>query len=232
MKTTSAITVPFNVKTLKTRQIEGHGAVFGNVDLGGDVILRGAFAESLEEHARDDTTPQMFWMHNWEKVAGRWDDMREDDYGLAVKGTLAPTQLGDEMRALLKMKAVRGLSIGYLIKDAEYKDDGVRVLKSLDLIETSLVSLAMNPLAQVEAVKARLSAAGEYVPTAREFERKLRDVGLSGKIAKRILSATFADPGRDASGIEKDAIAELCELVNQSTEQTQIDTIRSLTRGR
>jgi phage head maturation protease len=39
------------------------------------------------------------------------------------------TALGDEMHALLKMGAIRGLSIGYRVDEADYNSDGVRLLK-------------------------------------------------------------------------------------------------------
>lgn len=225
------LTIPLELKTLKTRQIEGHGSIFGNVDLGGDVVARGAFRDTLAEHEAAGTMPQMFFMHDWSKVPGRWDDMAEDELGLAVKGTLAKTDLGNEMRELLQMKAVRGLSIGFFINDAEYKDDGVRVIKSVDLIETSIVSLAMNPLAQITAAKSRLSAAGEYVPTPREFERRLRDVGLSQRIAKRLV-ATMRDETsyRDDSELENAGIAELLDALDRDTSQAHVDTIRAITR--
>lgn len=224
------LTVPLEIKRLQTRQLSGHGSVFGNVDLGGDVVARGAFADTLAEHEKNDSIPQMFWMHNPEKVAGRWDDMHEDDTGLAVEGTLAKTPLGDEMRTLFGMKAVRGLSIGYITTDADYKDDGVRVIKSVDLYEVSLVSLAMNPLAQVEAVKSRLSAAGEYVPTAREFEHSLRDVGLSRNCAKKLVSVASHGTQRDVDGIESEAIAEVLASAKRATDDITVATIRNITR--
>ncbi len=49
----------------------------------------------------------------------------------------------------------------------------------------------MNPLAQVTHAKSRLSASGEYVPTPREFERILRDVGCSKTVAKRVCGKVF-----------------------------------------
>jgi hypothetical protein len=108
-----------------------------------------------------------------------------------VKGELADTQLGNEIRTLLGMKAVRGLSIGYRTVDADYNEDGVRILKELELIEVSVVSLAMNPLAKVESAKARLSGAGHYVPSEREFERSLRDAGYSKSVAHQLCAKVF-----------------------------------------
>ena len=217
------------LKALKNRQIEGHGSVFGNVDLGGDVVLPGAFKRTLAEHKANGTLPQMFRMHDPSQVPGRWDSMAEDDYGLAVKGTLADTQLGNEMRTLAKMDAVRGLSIGYYISDLDYDGDGNRLLKSVDLVETSLVSLAMNPLAQITAAKARLSNAGEYVPTPRQFERKLRDVGLSSKVAKRVVSAVYGKE-RDVTNLERDGIGSLCDALGKAVSDAEIDVIANLTR--
>lgn len=223
------LTVPLTLKGLKARQIEGHGSVFGNVDLGGDVVVRGAFRETLATHKAAGTMPQMFFMHNWDQVPGRWDEMAEDDTGLSVTGTLAKTQLGDEIRTLAEMKAVRGLSIGYHAEDVDYGDDGVRLIKQVDLVEVSIVSLAMNPLAAITASKARLSATGEYVPTRREFERKLRDVGLSQSTAKKLVASAFDSPSRDVDGLETDSIAEMIELCGQIASDMQVAAIKNIT---
>jgi hypothetical protein len=167
----------------------------------------------------------MFWMHDAARVPGRWLEMGEDDKGLAVKGELAETELGREMRTLAQMKAVRGLSIGYQIKDADFDDDGNRLLKEIDLWEVSLVSLAMNPLAQIESAKSRLSSAGEYIPTEREFEKSLRAAGCSKNIARALIAKIFdggevggmpAEPRWDADDIDAEAKA-LLESLERST---------------
>ena len=200
------LTVPLEIKSLSARQIEGHGSVFGNVDLGGDVVIPGAFKKSLNRHKQAGTMPQMFWMHDPSRVPGAWVDAKEDSYGLALVGTLADTELGNEMRTLANMKAVRGLSIGYQALDVDYDKDGNRLLKEIDVWEVSLVSLAMNPLARIEASKSRLSAAGEYVPSEREFERFLREHGYSKGVARSMVSKVFdSDPGGMPDGRRWDA---------------------------
>lgn len=185
---TQKITVPLEIKSLESREFAGYGSVFGNTDLGGDVVMRGAFKRSLAEKKKAGQMPALFWMHDPSRVPGKWIDMDEDKHGLAVRGVLAETPLGDEIHTLLKMEAVRGLSIGFVTRDQDFDDDGNRLIKEVDLWEVSVVSLPMNPLAQVAHVKSQLSAAGEYVPTAREFERILRDVGCSQSVAKRMVA--------------------------------------------
>lgn len=185
--------LPLEIKAVEGREFVGHGSVFKNVDLGDDIVVKGAFTKTLAQHKAAGTLPAMFWMHDPSRVAGKWTDMYEDDYGLVVKGLLADTDLGNEIHTLLKMEAVRGLSIGYITRDYDYDKAGNRLIKQADLFEVSVVSLPMNPLAQVTHVKSRLSATGEYVPSPREFERILRDVGCSKSVAKRIIHKLFED---------------------------------------
>ena len=158
--------------------------------------------------------------------------MSEEDTGPKVLGTLADTPLGYEIATLTRMKAVRGLSIGYQVLEVDYTADGDRLLKVLDLGEVSIVSLAMNPLAMIEGVKARLSASGEYVPTRREFEHTLRDVGCSKNTAKRIISNVFSDePGRDGDELAQEDIASILESCDRLITDEYIADIAAITRG-
>ena len=220
--------VSLDVKSLKDRELEGLGAVFRNKDLGGDIIAPGAFAKTLKKPAQK--IRPMLWMHKPDSVIGRWDSMKETDDGLSVKGVLADTDLGNEIHTLLKMEAVRGLSIGYSVDDFSYDKNGARVLKEIDLWEVSVVSMPMNPLATIQHVKSRLSAAGEYVPTIKEFERILRNAGCSVSTARTIsykLRQLEDDPDdmpepslRNAG--EDDAAKALLAIA----EQMQADRIR------
>lgn len=222
------LNVSFEIKALNNREVEGHGSIFRNRDLGDDIVLPGAFKKTLARHKAEGALPLMFWMHDPAQVPGLWTEMAEDREGLYVKGELVETQLGNEMHTLLQKKAVRGLSIGYRTIESEYDKDGNRLLKELDLWEVSIVSLAMNPLAQVEAVKARLSRDGEYVPTEREFERLLRDAGCSRKVAT-ILVAKLYDPDaisgmlddheRDARTVEDPEAEAAIKAILQLTDK-------------
>lgn len=218
------------LKQLEERQFEGYGSVFNNLDLQDDIIVPGAFKRSLATHKKEGTTPQMFWMHAWDQVPGKWLDMAEDDYGLKVKGELLPTTLGKDMHVLLTNDAVRGLSIGFRIMDYDFDDDGVRIIKEIDLWEVSLVSLAANPLAQVASAKAaRLSDTGEWVPRPKDFEKFLREVGgYSRDVAKGITAKVFGgdggkpDTAAAGSGEDKemDELKQLLGDFDQSMELT------------
>ena len=247
------LTTSLQIKSLSSMQFEGHGAIFGNVDLGGDVILPGAFRRTLAQHKADDNMPPMFWMHDMSRIPGKWLDMNEDEKGLANKGELAPTDLGKEVHTLLKMDAVRGLSIGYIPKDYDYNADGVRVIRDVDLFEVSIVSIPMNPKAQIQHVKSRLSALGEYVPREdemaelkRECERFLRAKGFSKKMARQYAANLFnvagetpappPDPGetppinRELSGETSEEIEVIAGLSGFRDRQLSYDLDQRLKR--
>ena len=227
------ITVPLEIKGLNDREFEGHGSVFGNTDYGGDVVMPGAFKRSLAQHRKSGGLPAMFWMHDPANVPGKWIDMSEDDRGLAVKGVLAPTPLGDEVHTLLKMQAVSGMSIGYRTLEQDYAEDGTRLIKEAELWEVSVVSLPMNPLAQVTHVKTRLSERGEYVPSIREFENILRDVGCSIDVSKRIITKVYEDELRDEATHKypdscREGEREALKVAEQVCESLLIGRINSI----
>ncbi|PZN06638.1 MAG: HK97 family phage prohead protease, partial [Bacillota bacterium] len=128
----------------------GYASVFGNVDLVGDVVERGAFKQTI--HHTKGRVP-ILWQHDARQPIGVTEEMREDDKGLWIRARLAlATQKGREAYELLKMGAIRGLSIGYdVIK--QKTEGGVRRLKELRLWEISVVTFPANPAAAVAAVK-------------------------------------------------------------------------------
>lgn len=179
-------------------EFEGYGSVFGNIDHGGDAVLPGAFAKSLSAHKDAGTLPAMLWQHNHHNPIGVYEEMYEDEKGLYVKGRLiTDVQQAREAHALMKAKALRGLSIGYSIKDGGVnKETGAYELKEVDLWEVSPVTFPMNELAQINAVKSRISQ-GETV-SKRDLELILRDAGLSRSTAKAIIADGYTPNQRDA----------------------------------
>ncbi len=133
-------------------EVSGYASVFGACDQGGDIVARGAYARSLAALARAGRRVRMLWQHDPAQPIGVWDELREDDRGLFVKGRiLTDVARGREAAALLAAGAIDGLSIGYRTIKAQKDADGRRVLSELDLWEVSLVTFPMLPAARVAA---------------------------------------------------------------------------------
>lgn len=187
----------------------GYGSTFGNVDHGGDIIENGAFRQTLSKSKPSDIP--MLWGHDSRQPPiGKWLEIREDDRGLMVRGQLIlDVGKARDVHALMKEGALRGLSIGYRIPDggAAFERNGrIRRIKEVDLIEISVVTLPMNPKANVARVKSGL--------TITDAEKGLRDAGFSRSEAKAILAKGFkAISLRDAEEEADEPAAALQRLI-------------------
>ena len=133
-------------------EIAGYASLFGLTDQGGDVVQAGAYAKSLEDLSSANRSVKMLWQHDPAQPIGVWDEVREDDKGLYVKGRiLADVEKGREAVALLEAGAIDGLSIGYRTVRAQKDGKGQRLLSELELWEVSLVTFPMLPDARVGA---------------------------------------------------------------------------------
>lgn len=139
--------------TLKDGQvIEGYASVFGQADRGGDVVLPGAYRKSLKELAQNGRRVKMLWQHDPAQPIGVWDEVREDERGLFVKGRILDgIAKGREAAELIAAGALDGLSIGYRTVSARKGEGGGRHLTELELWEVSLVTFPMLPEARVGA---------------------------------------------------------------------------------
>lgn len=175
---------------------EGYASVFDVVDQGMDVVAKGAFRKSLGSGRK----VKMLWQHDTSKVIGVWDEIREDERGLFVKGRLLKdVALGREAMALMRAGAIDSMSIGYRTVEAEAEGGGrVRKLTELDLFEVSVVTFPMNESARVTDVKS--------IRTERDFEAFLRDAGYTRKEATALTLHGFKaiDTLRDAEGDDAD----------------------------
>ena len=133
-------------------EISGYASLFGKADQGGDVVGKGAYAKSLTSLSARGNSVKMLWQHDPNQPIGVWDEVREDDTGLWVKGRiLKDVEKGREAAALIEAGAIDGLSIGYRTVRAMKNDAGGRLLSELELWEVSLVTFPMLPDARVGA---------------------------------------------------------------------------------
>jgi HK97 family phage prohead protease len=189
-------------------EIEGYASVFGVRDSYNEVVMPGAFADSLAKHQREGTYPLMLWQHNPDEPIGVWNEMHDDGKGLMGKGQLLQgVRRADEALIMLKAGAIQGMSIGYREVDVKPADKGEpRQLIKLDLLEASIVSFPANRRARVESVKSdgRMSEFAQRLrdgepPSVKEFEDILREAGIPKAMAVQIASVGYAKAVRSES---------------------------------
>jgi hypothetical protein len=138
----------------------GYASLFGEVDLGQDLVMPGAFRESLR--SRGPRGVKLLFQHDPNEPIGVWLELAEDSRGLFARGRLMPeVTRAREVLSLMRAGALDGLSIGFrTVKGRTDPATGVRRLDQIDLWEISVVTFPMLPEARVSAVKRRPAHTG------------------------------------------------------------------------
>lgn len=215
---TKHLQISLEIKSVsETGVFSGYGSVFHNEDSYGDVVRPGAFKKSLAEWAKKGRLPPMLWQHNRHEPIGVFTKMVEDEKGLFVEGRLLIDDIPQARAAyaLLKEKALGGMSIGYReILIEQDHDEKVTNLLELDLWEVSVVTFPANEEATVDSVKSALAGGG--LPTLPEFEKFLRDAGFSKSQSVAIASHGLRQLLRDADDTEAKEIESALNILKGS----------------
>jgi HK97 family phage prohead protease len=183
-----------------------YAAHFNNRDSGGDIIMPGAFAKTLQENA---SRVKVLLQHDFYSPIGKPLVMREDNTGLYTESKIVPTALGKDTLLLISEGVIDEMSIGYdTIIDSYDREADVKHLLELRLWEYSPVTWAMNDLARIVGLKDAASINPLMVKVA-AFQEEIK--------AGRVLSARNIELLQSAYS----AIGELLAATEEDGKQKQ-----------
>lgn len=150
--------------TLTEGQFTAYASIFGNVDAYGEVVDKGAFANTLDEWAAKDAPIPVYWAHQMSNPAmnlGSVLEAKEDDKGLLVKAQLdiAGNPTASYVYELLKAKRVDQMSFAFDVlgakagEDPQDNESDAVHLTELKLHEVSVVPIGANQETEVLDVK-------------------------------------------------------------------------------
>ncbi len=210
-----------------------YASTFGNVDLGNDVVLPGAFDRTIAEHKTAGSMPAGYYEHNKLEPIMDWLSMEVDTKGLIMEGQLwvdSNVPRADQAHKMLHSKAPgKGFSIGFghyaPPKTVTVEQKARRGLVSLRVDEVSATGKPMNQQASLVSIKSLLEE--KKIITVRDAEEWLRDaVNLSATEAKTLIAAirSSKDPERDAQDNQRkvldDAMSKIKSLRKSLTSTT------------
>jgi HK97 family phage prohead protease len=178
---------PLEVKDVDAEgTFTAHGAIFGNLDRGGDIIRRGAFKRTLRQRKESGRPLKMLYQHS--EPIGVYSEVKEDHKGLFVKGRplVEEVQRAKEVVALMRAQALDEFSIGYEPIEHKINSDGTRTLLDIELHEVSIVPFAMNPEATLVGIKT------EGFKTPQELiETLISGKEIDEELAEKIVGAAW-----------------------------------------
>ncbi|QYF98915.1 HK97 family phage prohead protease [Microbacterium sp. PAMC21962] len=150
-------------------RFQAYASTFDVVDTYGDMVIKGAFLESLAEYGKKGEGIPLYWRHRMDDpfmLIGQTIEAKEDSHGLWVDCTLLDTNNAKQVYALLKAGLVRQMSFAYDVVEAGWVEktvDGKSVsyyeLRKLRIHEVSVVPVGANQETEILAVKAARDAA-------------------------------------------------------------------------
>ena len=128
--------------------VEGVAWPYGSPDRVNDMVQPGSFKTAAFP------IPMLF-AHDPNQPVGVWESATETKSGFQVKGRLLIPEVAkaNEAYALLKARAITGLSIGFKTLKSFRRTDGGRTITALDLMEISLVTVPAHPGAKITSAK-------------------------------------------------------------------------------
>ena len=192
-------------------KFEGYASVFGGVDSYGDTINKGAFLKTLDGRQR---MPLMLYGHNPGRVIGKWLHLAEDSKGLIATGEFTPGHSdAQDVFASMKHGAVDGLSIGFRIPSggSEEKADGGRIIKDVDLVEISVVTMPADDSARIHSIKALI----DTIETLKDAEYFLREAGISRSAARDFVSRLQKVIRREGGDVREQITKHQAAILNR-----------------
>ena len=130
--------------------IKGYASVFNMVDNYNDIILPGAFAESIKKKVK------LLWQHDHTKPIGVINTLYEDEKGLFMEASInCLLNQGRETALLIRQGAVDGLSIGFTVNKSSFSKNGERIITDVKLWEVSIVTFPANSGAGISTIASK-----------------------------------------------------------------------------
>lgn len=207
----------FELKSDDNGEVEGYASTWTKTpDSYGDIVIKGAFKETLEKRAATGHPFPLCYGHDLNQIIGAVKSIEEDDVGLKIKASFLKSALAQEKRELVKEGIVWQFSfaydvLGYEAPTEEERKEGImNKLTKLDLYEISLVPIPANQTAIVTEIKS-----DNTVETKSGKRNSAKDADAIRQ-AISLLQGVLGELDEDDSDDEKDESA-----TNEASEESK-----------
>lgn len=205
-------------------------SVFGNKDSYGDIIVPGAFTDTLAEwQAKGDPLP-VYWSHQLsdpDMNIGYVVEATQTDKGLEVLGQLdLDSQKAAQVYRLMKGRRVTDFSFSYEVRDGgmvERDGETYMELRSLGLYEVGPTPVGANPATDLLAVKHAVDAI-EAFASAPAYDAQL--AALAAQLTD-VLAALAVEAKHPATASESTSVKDEEPVAAKSEEPARCTSVET-----
>lgn len=215
-------------KAAENGSISGYAATWTREpDSYGDVIAKGAFAESLESIASESKTIPLLWNHEADNLGafiGTVTEFKEDEHGLYFEATFDATEKAQRARELASDGRLAKFSFAYdVLEQGEVElEDGRKAneLRKLNIHEVSLVMYPANRDTSVVEVKSVVEAKSGRRNSAKDAE-ELRQISELCSSIQTIVNGLLDDEQPDEQEPEPEEAEAKSEEADMPNDEEQ-----------
>jgi HK97 family phage prohead protease len=151
--------------------VSGYFAMFGNKDMDGDIIERGAFTKTIQERGPQGKQLIKYLLdHDRTKVVAKINNLYEDEKGLFYEAKIGTHALGQDFVKMVESELINQHSFGFKTIKEDYDQQAkANRIKEVMMYEGSAISfLGANPETNIIALKSELDAI-QYLDRLEKF---------------------------------------------------------------
>jgi HK97 family phage prohead protease len=223
-------------------EFTAYASVFGNKDSYGDIVMPGAFEETLAEWKDSGNVIPLLFGHNMQDPdynIGEVLEAKEDDHGLLTRNLLdLENPKAAQTYRLLKGRRLSQMSFAYDVLEggeaererADGSKEFIYELRKLKLYEVSTVPIGANQETEILAVKAaqsalRLDAGNLTEATRSELSKAIKALGdlLNGGQDNATSHTGPSKPGGSGDTVTGSKASPAARLKLLAAMQTQLE---------
>lgn len=199
----------FKDADMKQGIVTGYFASFGNKDLDGDVILKGAFARTINATGPDSAQPRIKHLQNHDssKPLGKLTVLKEDEIGLYYESKIGTHGLGQDFIKMVESGLITEHSIGFKTIKQDKKSDA-NYMSELQLWEgSSLTAWGANHKTPVTGMKSmaatdiadRIKALEKFCRNTTATDETIELLLIEIKQLHQLIMDISTDPAKEAT---------------------------------
>lgn len=215
----------FQDTDLKKGIVTGYFAMFGNKDLDGDIIERGAFTKTIQERGPQGKKLIKYLLdHKSDQAVARIDMLEEDMKGLRYEATIGTHSLGVDFMKMIESGLINQHSFGFSVIKEDYDQQSkANRIKEIKMYEGSAIQfLGANPETTFIDLKSEsdafeyLSLLEKFVRTSDATDETLKKLENRLKSLQELLKPQISTSNDTEADLDTKSIIE---LINKSFEK-------------